>query len=349
MDRYIGIDAHLTSCTVATMGPSGKKLNCNVVETSGKALVSAIKLIPGKRHVCIEEGGFSEWLYEILRPHAEQVVVVQPKRHRGSKSDSIDAFARADELRRGDYQPIFKDPGTMSRIRAATKSYLMIRDDVARAKHQLKATFRLRGIRVGSEVFDPLARRALVEQLPAELAHQALLLGDKLDYLGDKRDEALDWINEELDHIPDARVLMSIPGIAAVRAATLLATVISPDRFRSKRQFWAYCGLAVVTRSSSDWKQDSGRWARKPCVQTRGLNKDFQPQVKDVFKGAAYIVSKRCSSDHPWRRAYQRQLDNGIKPNLAELTLARRIAATTLALWKRKELYDPQKTRCATN
>ena len=349
MDRYIGIDAHLTSCTVATVGPSGKRLNCNIVETNGEALVSAIKLIPRRRHICIEEGWFSEWLYDILRPHAERVVVVQPKRHSGSKSDSIDAFARADELRRGDCKPIFKDPGTMSSIRAATKSYLVIRDDVARAKHQLKATFRLRGIRIGNDVFDPSARRSLVEQLPPELARQALLLGDKLDYLGDKRDEALDWIATELDNIPDAQILTSIPGIAGVRAAILLATVVSPDRFRSKRQFWAYCGLAVVTRSSSDWAQDSGGWKRKPCIQTRGLNKDFQPQVKDVFKGAAYTVSKRCAPEHPWRRSYQRQLGNGIKPNLAELSLARRIAATTLALWKRKELYDPAKTRCATN
>jgi len=36
----------------------------------------------------------------------------------------------------------------------------------------------------------------------------------------------------------------------------------------------------------------------------------------------------------------------GIKPNLAKLTLARRIAATTLAMWEHQEDYDPSKARC---
>jgi hypothetical protein len=35
----------------------------------------------------------------------------------------------------------------------------------------------------------------------------------------------------------------------------------------------------------------------------------------------------------------------GIKPNLAKLTLARRIAATALAMWKHEEDYDPSKAK----
>ncbi len=39
MDRYIGLDAHTSSCTVATIGPSGKRLHSQVVETNAKALI----------------------------------------------------------------------------------------------------------------------------------------------------------------------------------------------------------------------------------------------------------------------------------------------------------------------
>jgi len=38
MDRYIGLDAHSASCTVAVVGPSGRRLSSQVLETNGKAL-----------------------------------------------------------------------------------------------------------------------------------------------------------------------------------------------------------------------------------------------------------------------------------------------------------------------
>jgi hypothetical protein len=46
---------------------------------------------------------------------------------------------------------------------------------------------------------------------------------------------------------------------------------------------------------------------------------------------------------HPLTCAYQKQLEAGTKPNLARLTVARRIAGATLAMWKNKENYDPSK------
>ena len=38
-----------------------------------------------------------------------------------------------------------------------------------------------------------------------------------------------------------------------------------------------------------------------------------------------------------------RMLQNGTRPNLAKVTLARKLAAMTLAMWKRKEAYDSAK------
>jgi hypothetical protein len=40
---------------------------------------------------------------------------------------------------------------------------------------------------------------------------------------------------------------------------------------------------------------------------------------------------------------YERMVAAGTKPNLAKVTLARKIAATALAMWKKKEAYDPNK------
>ena len=123
-----------------------------------------------------------------------------------------------------------------------------------------------------------------------------------------------------------------------------MAIVVSPDRFRTKRQLWGYSGLGVVTRVSAEWEKENPRreWARRKAPQTRGLNRNRHPLLKSVFKGAALTVITN-TPEHPLHRAYQKQLKQGIDPTMARLTLARRIAAAVLAMWKNQEDYDPTK------
>ncbi len=75
MDRYIGLDAHASSCTVATVGPSGRRLHSQVVETNAGALIRVLRGIAGILHLCLEEGTHASWLYEVLSPHVEEIVV----------------------------------------------------------------------------------------------------------------------------------------------------------------------------------------------------------------------------------------------------------------------------------
>jgi transposase len=111
------------------------------------------------------------------------------------------------------------------------------------------------------------------------------------------------------------------------------------------RSNWSsYSGLGIVMRSSSDWVQTpQGKWMRAPVQQTRGLNHNHNRLLKLVFKGAATSVIQQ-HRESTLCRDYERLLVAGTKPNLAKLTLARKIAAITLALWKKKEEYDPSKT-----
>ena len=92
MERYIGLDAHGASSTFGVIGPSGRKLRKDVVETNGAALVNYLRNIPGRKHLCLEEGTHSAWLYEILSPHVEEIVVAGIGKRPGQKSDVIDAF-----------------------------------------------------------------------------------------------------------------------------------------------------------------------------------------------------------------------------------------------------------------
>ena len=84
------------------------------------------------------------------------------------------------------------------------------------------------------------------------------------------------------------------------------------------------------------------QWIRAKVQRTQGLTWNFNHTLREVFKGAATTVIQQYP-DHPLHKDYERLLAAGTKPNLAKVTLARKIAAITLAMWKHKEVYDPAK------
>ncbi len=81
--------------------------------------------------------------------------------------------------------------------------------------------------------------------------------------------------------------------------------------------------------------------SKKP-QQIRGLNQNHNHEMKEIFKGAATRAS--CSTG-PFRAFYAALLARGMKPEMARLTLARKIAAITLTLWKRGERFDAEQLK----
>ena len=98
-------------------------------------------------------------------------------------------------------------------------------------------------------------------------------------------------------------------------------------------------------RSSSDWvRTEGGGWTKAMVQQTRGLNRNHVSRLKDIFKGAALTVVMQLPND-PVHEHYQRLFDAGTKPNLAKLTVARRVAAIVLRMWKEEKEYEPDTIR----
>jgi transposase len=333
---------------MAVMGPTGKVLRTEVVETNGRALIEALCSVAGKRHVCLEEGTQSAWLYEILSPHVEELVVAGVgEESRGPKSDAIDAVKLADRLRTGSIERrVYKDGGRYRVLRDLGRAHAMVVRDVVRVQNRLKSLYRSRGIAVtGKAVYGSKSRVEYLEQLPPGTRAATETLYAEYDALVEIRKLAEKEMLEEAGRHPIARMLQSCPGLGPIRVAQMIPIVMTPNRFRTKRQFWSYCGLGIVMRSSSDWvRGPDGRWQRDQVNRTRGLNNNHNRQLKVVFKGAATTVINQLP-DEPLHADYQRLLAQGTKPNLAKLTLARRIASVVLALWKTEEEYDPAKVR----
>ena len=125
----------------------------------------------------------------------------------------------------------------------------------------------------------------------------------------------------------------------------MVATVDTPFRFRTRRQLWSYSGLAVVTHMSSEYAIKEGRVvrSRKP-IATRGLNRNANRRLKEVFIGAA----TGGSQTEPYRTYLEGLKKRGISAEMARLTLARKIAAIALRIWKKGEAFDPKKLKWMT-
>jgi transposase len=343
MTRYIGLDAHSESCTIAVLGGSGKRLRHERLQTSAELLKSFIKEVPRPRHLCMEEGTLSEWLCEELTPVVDKLVVVMPDRNPGNKSDLIDACKLADDMRRDAIRrPVYKAPGSFRALREAARTHYALQRDKVRTKSRLNALCRGCGrAELAKSLYASKTRAEALQQLPEHLRPRAALFGQELDALIECAGQAERSLHEESSRVPVVRRLATAPGIGTIRAAYIVAVVMTPHRFRTARQFWSYSGLAVVTRSSSDWvSEGAGKWRRSKTQQTRGLNHNRHPLLKNVFKGAALQIT--LMPEHPLGQAYQRLLTT-TKPNLARLTIARRLAAAVLAMWKNGEDYQPSR------
>jgi transposase len=86
-----------------------------------------------------------------------------------------------------------------------------------------------------------------------------------------------------------------------------------------------------------------------PCIgpirepqQIRGLNQNHNHEMKEIFKGA---VTRASCGVGPLRDFYVALLDKGMRPEMARLTLARKIAAIALTLWKKEERFDAEQLK----
>jgi transposase len=163
----------------------------------------------------------------------------------------------------------------------------------------------------------------------------------QLDALLPLRRKAKEAMIAEARRQPAWKILRSIPFLGPVRVAQIIAIVGTPFRFRGKRRFWPYIGLGVVTHSSADHEIVAGTIRRRRRAPlTRGLNRNHNRVLKDVFKGAATAAAHK---DGPLKNLYRQSVDRGVDEAMALLTLARKISSVALRLWKKGELWDPKK------
>ncbi len=263
----------------------------------------------------------------------------------GNKSDRIDARKLAELLRTGLLSPVYHGEAGIRTLRELARSYLAITKDLTRAMNRLQALYRSWAIPcAGTRVYAPRHRAEWLAQLrEAGLRRRAERLYEQLDGLQSLRPQARRDLLAESRRHRASRWLRQIPCIGPIRAALLIALIQTPHRFRTKRQLWAYSGLALETRTSAEYRFVAGQLQRsRKLLAIRGLNNNHNHDLKYVFKSTATLAS-RCSG--PFQEFYAALLAQGMKPTMARLTLARKIAAIPLTIWKKGECFDARELK----
>jgi transposase len=343
--KYVALDVHQATTVASVRGESGRVLARTILPTEEPAIVEFFHGMRGAVHVAFEEGTQAQWLYDLVAPLVDRVVVCdrrgQPRQ--GNKGDQVDADQLSELLRRGGLRAVYHGSAHRAVLKELTRTYQNLVEDSTRVMLRLKALFRARAIPTrGTKVYQARERARWLAQLADRGARfRAEVLYAELDVLGALRPKAKAAMVAEARRDPAWPVLRAIPFLGPVRVALLLATMRTPWRFRTKRNLWAYAGLAVVTRSSADYEIIAGQPVRRRrAPMTRGLNRNHNRVLKDVFKGAATAAT---ALPGPLQDFYHGMIARGMRQELARVTLTRKLAAITLRLWKNGERYDPAK------
>jgi transposase len=345
-EKYIGMDVHQATISVAVMDAQGKLLMECVLKTEASTIVEFIQGLHGTLSLTFEEGTWAAWLHDLLKPHVSRLVVCDPRKaallKEGNKSDRIDAQKLAELLRTNQLKPVYHGEHGVRTLKELGRSYLTITKDMTRVMNRIKALYRSWAIPCsGSAVYAPRHRAEwLAKIVEPGVRVRAEHLYQQLDSLLPVRLEARRELLRESHKHAAVKRLRQIPSIGPIRAALLVALLQTPHRFRTKRQLWAYSGFAVETHDSGEYRWVRGKLQRnRERITVRGLNDNHNKDVKSLFKSAAISASTRPGPLHDF---YVARVEKGMRPTMARLTLARKIAAVSLTIWKKGVSFDPK-------
>jgi transposase len=342
--QYIGMDVHKESISIAVRNDVGKMVMECVIETKANIILDFIHGLRGELQVTFEEGTWATWLYDLLKPHVTKLVVCDPRKNsrQGNKNDRIDARELSDRLYMNKLSSVYHGEAGVRTLKELARSYLTISKDLARVMTRVKAIYRSWGIAcTGKQVYAPRHRTEWLAKITeVGVFRRAEFYYQQLDALRSLRQQVRrDLLAESKKH-QASKLLCQIPSIGPIRAALLIALIQTPYRFRSKRPLWKYSGFAIETHSSADYRKVQGQLERtKKHVSVRGLNRDCNHDLKNLFKSAATIASVKPG---PFQEFYAALVAKGMRPEMARLTLARKIATIVLIVWKKGVSFDAQ-------
>src|SRR5262249_55507460 len=222
--KYIGMDVHTESTSIAVRNSLGKIVMEAVIETKANTILQFLDGLRGDLRVTFEEGTWATWLYDLLKPHVTEVLVCNTRKNavrKGSKSDRIDARKLAEQLYMNNVKSVYHGERGLRTIKELARSYLTITMDLTRVMNRLKALYRSWAIPcAGIEVYAPRYRAEWLAKISeAGVQRRAEHYYQQLDVMRLLRQAVRRDLLVEAKKHKAWKLLRQIPGIGSVRAA----------------------------------------------------------------------------------------------------------------------------------
>ena len=312
---YVGWDLHRDYSQVAAVDGRGRLRRQVRISNELEGLLEFVKSLPAPVRVVVEATRNWEWLYELLEPVVEEVVLSHPKKAKAIasariKTDKLDAQTLAHLLRTDLLPTCYLPPRETRLLRELLRYRASLLRVGTRIKNQVHALLAKQGKRspyadafgkagprfLRSQPFPPVRRRAVDDYL------------ELIDAIDAKLERVSAEIDARAQADPQALLLCTVPGIGHYTALLILAEIADISRFPTPKQLCSYAGLVPslhasggrsqygrITKEGSPWL----RWALCEAAQRAGLQSGAIGQFhRGIARRRGRMIAKVATARH---------------------------------------------------
>lgn len=327
---YVGLDIHKAFTYGVIEDITGKVINEGKFTNTNENFSAFLDTCnPEETKIVMESTGVWEFIYELLEERGYEVKLANPLRMKAIssakiKTDAIDAKTLADLLRANLIAESYVPPKEIRLLREKVRNRKALVKMHTQTINKIKSAFLRQGIRLPWKRWGKWTVDWINEQ---EIKNKEIITR-YINVLARIEEEAKPLV-EELDDIAhsrdDTKLLMSIPGIGPIHAATLVSEIGEVGRFNNSGQLAFYSGLVPGLRQSGNKSI------------TTGLIQQANKSMKMALVQASWSAVKR--RDPSSLQLYYKRLVKKKGKSKAICATARKMATVVYAMLRDKKEF----------
>ena len=331
--NFVGIDLHKKTIVLCVTNQEASVVDRRKLFCDQPDKIRAYFKQLGPFQAVVEATASYEWLWQLLEPLADRLVLAHPKKLRiiaesTRKSDRLDAQVLAEFLARGMIPQAYRPTPRQRAYRVLVRQRCYLQ----RAQAKLRVKIRRVLSHYNAERRDLFTKAGLLYLAEVKVTPTDRLVLDQLletwQFLRQQVRVANRHLRDFAQSAPTAEAearaaLATIPGVGTVTVDVVVSEIADVRRFRSAKEVVAYAGLCPGQRSSGERRLDLG------------ITKEGSRLLRWVLVEAAWRLVRQSPR---WQRFFAAvQARRGAKK--AIVAVARRLLTVMVAVWRDGTAY----------